>query len=358
MTQLERFQKSIAQSKFDAAIISSEINIRYLCDINYTDGYLLISANRAYLLADFRYIEAAKSGAKGFEVIMPPYTMTDCLAELAAQNKFASIAIEECEVSCSEFEKLMSAMPKEVSLVHGASEILKCQRTVKLEYELERIAAAQEITDKAFSHILSVLSYSMTEKDVALELEYFMRRNGAEATAFDTIAVSGPASSLPHGVPSDVPLRRGLLTMDFGAKYQGYCSDMTRTVAIGRLSDEEEYVYNTVLRAQATALDGLYEGILCRDADALARDVITNAGFGAAFGHSLGHGVGMFIHESPRFAPRAQEDARLCRGNVVTVEPGIYLEGRFGCRIEDMIALDNNGNIVNFTKSPKKLIRI
>ena len=357
MTQLQRFQSAIAKSDFDAAIISSQLNQRYLSGFDYTDGYLLISADKAYLLADFRYIEAARASVRNFEVIRPESSMSDTIAQLIGEEKYVNIAIEETDLSCKDFEFFKGKLP-ECNLFQGASEMLLAQRTVKLPYELELIAKAQEITDKAFAHILDFISPDLTENDVALELEFFMRKQGAEATAFETIAVSGSASSLPHGVPSDVKLRRGFLTMDFGAKYKGYCSDMTRTVVIGKADEEMKKIYNTVLSAQLAALEKMQAGMLCRDADEIARAVIREAGYGAAFGHSLGHGVGAYIHESPSVSPKSPEDSRLCPGNVVTVEPGIYLEGKYGCRIEDMVTIKEDGSVHNFTKSPKNLIEI
>ena len=358
MTQLKRFQTALAKSDFDCAIISSELNQRYLSDFDYTDGYILISPDKAYLLADSRYIEAARASVTDFEVIMPPDTMLKCLKELISNEKYIRVAFEESSLSCEKFDKIKKELPSECELVQGASKMLLEQRAVKLPYEIERIEKAQSITDAAFEHILPMLSKNVTEREIALELEFFMRKMGAEATAFDTIAVSGCASSLPHGVPSDVKLRNGFLTMDFGAKYMGYCSDMTRTVVIGKADEEIKKVYNTVLLAQTEALDKICVGMLCRDADDIARSVIREAGYGDAFSHSLGHGVGIYIHESPSLSPRAAEDARLATGNVVTVEPGIYLEGRFGCRIEDMIAINTDGTVRNFTKSPKNLMEI
>jgi Xaa-Pro aminopeptidase len=255
-------------------------------------------------------------------------------------------------------ETMKEKMPAECELVFGASDILIKQRMVKLPYELERIAKAQSITDAAFKHILGFISPDVTEIDVALELEFFMRRNGAEGLAFDTIAVSGPASSLPHGVPSNCKLRRGFLTMDFGAKYDGYCSDMTRTVVIGKADDDMKKLYSTVLEAQTRALDAAASGERnCFTLDKIARDTIENAGYHGAFGHSLGHGVGMYIHEAPRLSFAVPRDRMLEVGNVVTFEPGIYLAGKYGCRIEDMAVATENG-IYNFTKSPKKLLEI
>ncbi len=358
MTQLQRFQNTLRNSEFDAAIISSELNQRYISGFNYTDGYILIGREKAYLLTDFRYIEAANAAVKDFELLMPGGSMLDTIGELIGDNGYKKVAVEDAELSCKMLEKFREKIPSECELVFGASSMLTKQRMVKLPYELERIEKAQEITDAAFEHILGFISTDVTEADVALELEFFMRRHGAESLAFDTIAVSGPASSLPHGVPSDVKLRKGFLTMDFGAKYDGYCSDMTRTVVIGKADEDVKKVYNTVLSAQLNALEKIKGGMLCRDADELARSVIRNAGYGEAFGHSLGHGVGMFIHESPSLSPRASEDSRLEAGNVVTVEPGIYLQGKYGCRIEDMVAINEDGSIHNFTKSSKQLTEL
>ena len=197
---------------------------------------------------------------------------------------------------------------------------------------------------------------NMTEREVALELEFFMRQQGAEGMAFDVIAVSGSASSLPHGVPRNTRLEKGFLTLDYGAKVHGYCSDMTRTVVLGRADAEMKRLYETVLEAQSEALAYLSEGVSCKDADGVARAIINGAGYRGCFGHSLGHGVGRYIHEEPRLSSSAKEDLLVC-GNVVTVEPGIYISGKYGCRIEDMVAITHKG-IYNFTKSKKELIEL
>lgn len=357
MTKLQRFQDALSTLEVDAALISSQTNQRYLSDFHYTDGYLLITPKRAFLLADFRYAEAARASVQNFEVIRPEGDMKTCLLSLMRDHGVMRVALEDASLSCADYQSFSKAF-EGITLCTGASEILKDLRTVKTEEELRLIERAQEITDLAFDHILGYLSPDVTEKDVALELEFFMRKHGADASAFDIIAVSGPASSLPHGVPSDVKLRAGFLTMDFGAKLDGYCSDMTRTVVIGRADEDMKRVYETVLSAQMAALNAISEGIGCRAADEVARDVIRKAGFGDCFGHSLGHGVGLDVHEAPSLSPRAKENAVLRRGNVVTVEPGIYLEGRYGCRIEDMVAVDHSGKIRNLTKSPKHLIEI
>ncbi len=357
MSRLEAFQKELETIEADCAIISSQLNIRYICGFDYTDGYLLIFPNRAYLLADFRYIEAARSQVKDFEVLMPETDMLTELSLLLAINDAHTAAIEDEGVSCAQYNRFCEKFG-EVTLATGASAILTELRTVKTEEELECIAKSQRITDAAFEHILGFITPDKTERQVALELEFFMRGMGAEATAFDTIAVSGASSSLPHGVPSDRRLSCGFLTMDFGARLNGYCSDMTRTVVIGKADEEMRRVYSTVLSAQLAALEAIHEGVSCQEADKVARDIIAAAGYGSCFGHSLGHGVGLYIHEAPSLSPKAKPDTLLKRGNVVTVEPGIYIEGKYGCRIEDMIAIDHNGKLLNFTHSPKELIEI
>ena len=358
MTQIEKFRSYLKKENLDAAIISSEINQRYLSDFSYSDGYIVIGQDKAFLLADFRYIEAARNEVSELDVIMPKGSMLGALKDIVSNEGYTEIAIEETAVCCDTFERLKEALPASCNLRFGASKALDAQRSVKLPYEIERISKAQEITDAAFSHILSFISPKRTEKEIALELEFFMRSHGAEGIAFDTIAVSGSSSALPHGVPADRPLQNGFLTMDFGAKYNGYCSDMTRTVVIGKATDEMKQVYGTVLQAQLNALDNLKADMLCKDADEFARSVIRDAGYGDAFGHSLGHGVGMYVHESPRLSQNAKSDELLRVGTVVTVEPGIYLEGKFGCRIEDMVYVSENKKINNLTKSPKNLIEI
>lgn len=357
--QLDNLRKRLLRESCEGVLVSSEINQRYLSGFNYTDGYVLILPEKAYLLADFRYIEAARNTAcpEDFEVIMPEGSMLSEIALLAEINGLKKIYVEDATLSCAMLEKLRATV-EGVEFVGGASAAILEERTVKADWELEKIAEAQSITDRAFAHILGFIRHDMSEIEVALELEFFMRRNGAEMTAFETIAVSGKASSMPHGVPRNVKLEQGFLTMDFGARVDGYCSDMTRTIVIGKADDEMKRLYNTVLDAQRAALDIICEGVECRRVDKVARDLIDNAGYRGCFGHSLGHGVGMYIHESPGFSAGAPAGKLLGRGHVVTVEPGIYIAGKYGCRIEDMIAIDNGGNMINFTKSPKELIEI
>lgn len=357
MIRLQKFQQRLA-SLADAALISSAQNQFYLSEFSYDDGYLLILADAAYLLADFRYIEAAKKkAAKGFTVLRPEKGMNDAVCELLKKHGAKRLLIEEDHVTVGARGRLEKALSG-IELLSGASKALSELRLYKDARELDAIAAAQELTDAAFSHILHYLKRGVREIDVALELELFMRRNGAEGIAFDTIAVSGTGSALPHGVPRARELENGFLTMDFGARFGGYCADMTRTVVIGKADDAMKHLYQTVLKAQEAALSAAKGGISCRTLDRVARDIIEGAGYRGCFGHSLGHGVGIDIHESPRLSPAAREDAVLCAGHVVTVEPGIYIEGKYGCRIEDMIAVNEDGSIHNFTKSTKELLEI
>ena len=355
MTHLKKLQTRLSEIGADAVIVSSEISQRYLSGFAYTDGYLLISPTKAIMLTDFRYTEAAKKEVNDFEIIEPQGTMFGELYRLMLAEGYENVAIEEKELTLADHENMCYQMPK-VNLIKGASALIDNLRIVKDAEEIAIITEAQRMTDLAFEHILKFINRNVTEREIAIEIEFFMRKLGAESAAFDTIAVSGAVSSLPHGVPRDVKIENGFLTMDFGAKYKGYCADMTRTVVIGRADEEMKRIYNTVYTAQKAALEALKAGMLCREADAIARRIIDGAGYEGRFGHGLGHGVGMFIHEAPRLSARAG-DAVLEVGNIVTVEPGIYIEGKYGCRIEDMVAITEDG-ILNFTKSPKELIEL
>ena len=359
MTQLKRLQKIMKERGVEGVLLSSSINQRYISTFNYDDGYVLVLQNKAFLLTDFRFVEAANATVnhEDFEVLTPQGHLKT-VASLSLDNGVKTVLVEESALSLENLSRFEKAAEGSVNYIGGASALLTEMRMVKTEAELNNMAEAQRITDAAFSHIINVLHPEMTEVDVALEIEFFMRRNGAERTSFDTIAVSGTASSMPHGVPRNVKLERGFLTMDFGCVYGGYCSDMTRTVVLGKADEEIKRVYYTVLEAQTKALEAAANGERgCYRLDEIARDVINGAGYKGRFGHSLGHGVGMFIHESPRLAPGIDTAAKLVTGNVVTFEPGIYIPETYGCRIEDMAAITDDG-IRNFTKSTKELIEL
>lgn len=354
-TRLDKLRSAMNKNGTDAVWISTPENHLYLSGFNNPDGRMLITTGTAYVFADFRYAENARAVCKDIaEVIETSGSMIDYLPEIFAECGAVTVGYEENSLVCSEFEKLKNNLPG-CKFVHFYKELAEMRRTKTTE-EAEKIAAAQDIADATFAHILTMLPGDMTETDVAAELEYYMKRHGATGISFETIAVSNKSSSSPHAIPAHKKLENGFLTMDFGAEVDGYRSDMTRTVVIGKADDEMKRLYNTVLSAQKAALDSIGPGKDCREMDKIARDIIDSAGYTGRFGHSLGHGVGILIHESPNLA-QSMGGKLLRPGDVVTVEPGIYIEGKYGCRIEDMVMITEDG-IRNFTHSPKELIEI
>lgn len=336
----------------EAALCMSIPSCRYLTDFDYEDGGVLLTANAAYMLTDSRYIEAAKETVKGMQCISCHGFFKSLLA-LIMKSGVQKLYVEQ-SISVAQLQALQK-LPIEVVADETLETALLQARLVKDAEELSCLKQAQEITEKGFTHILPFIKAGVTERQVALELEFFMRKNGADGVSFPFIVVSGTNTSRPHGVPTDKPIQNGdFVTMDFGALYHGYHADMTRTVAVGEVTDKQKHVYDTVLSAQKAALGGIRAGMSGKEADALARDVITAAGYGEYFGHGTGHGVGVEIHEAPRLSPLASE-APLPASTVVTVEPGIYIEGEFGVRIEDMVLITDNGN-ENLTKAQKELI--
>ncbi len=337
-----------------AALILSQPNRLYYTDFNTDAGALWVTANEACFLTDFRYIEAAEKAVNGIRCVQSHRLFTDTVAALKSRG-ITQLLMEDETLTVAERRRFLRAADGlELVCDHTLCRTVWEHRRVKDAAEKARIEAAQALTDDGFSYILSRIAVGRTERDIALDLEMYMRRQGADGMAFDIIAASGENGSLPHAVPTDRALCRGdFLTLDFGATVHGYRSDMTRTVALGTVSDEQRLVYDTVLAAQRACLEGLRAGLTGDEGDRLAREAIEHAGFGDAFGHSTGHGVGIDIHEQPRLSPRAEEVLSL--GHVVTVEPGIYLAGRFGVRIEDMVMITENG-CYNFTKSEKQLI--
>ncbi len=335
-------------------IVSPE-NRRYLTDFSSSDGYLIVSESEAVFLTDSRYIEAAEKLVSGCSEIAQLNSLSSQLPEYIAKLGITKLFTESARLTVSEFNRISKISSCEVFAEKADGEIDSLRRK-KSEEEKLCILRAQAIAEKAFDHILGFISTEKTEKEIALELDFFMLKNGAEAVSFETIAVSGKNSSMPHGVPSNKKIECGdFITMDFGAVVNGYHSDMTRTVAVGSVSDKQSNIYETVLNAQLASLACLRDGISGFDADKAARDIIDNAGYGKFFGHGTGHGVGIEIHEEPRLSPKSKKNLQI--GDVVTVEPGIYLPDNFGVRIEDMAFITENG-CENLTKSPKNLIII
>ena len=355
MDKLFLLRKSMKEQGLDGIIVFDELNQRYLSNFAFTDGFLAISQNEAYLVTDFRYYEAALQKAdKQFKVVAPKLR-AEVLEKFFSDNSVKIMGFEGGSVTYERYKAYADKYPG-IEFV-SIGRVIEEMRTVKTADEIRKIQAAQDIADKAFSHVISVLTPNMTEIEVAAEIEYAMRKLGADGPSFETIAVSGKASSVPHGTPRGVKLECGFLTMDFGAKLDGYLSDMTRTVVIGRADGEMKKLYDTVLLAQKSAIDYLREGADAGEADKIARDIIDSVEeYKGSFGHALGHSIGLYVHESPSLSMRSFGQ-RLKAGQVTSVEPGIYLFGKYGCRIEDLVAIEENG-VYNFTKSTKDLIEI
>jgi len=352
--------KDIQKEGFDCALFLDEISQHYLSDFYTTDGAVIVSKNETALITDSRYIEAAENDKKcgrlseDVNVYLFKKGLYAQIAEYFASVNAKRVCIDPALISLKQLQELEKACE---GIEFGyISDICLKYRKIKTDGEIEKIRKAQAITDRAFSHILTFINNERTELEIAAELEYFMRCNGATGLAFDTIAVSGRNSSLPHGVPTQSKLaENSFLTMDYGAKYMGYCSDMTRTVVIGKADEEMKRIYNTVLTAQAEAMKIIKAGVSCKDADKAARDVISDAGYGEYFGHSLGHSLGLEIHERPAASPKSDEV--LEAGNIITVEPGIYIPNKYGVRIENMVLVTSDG-CINLTDSDNKLIEL
>ncbi len=354
MTVLQRLQAELPDNG-TAALITSLPNRRYLTGFASSAGAVLVTKEAGFFLTDFRYIEAAESRITAMPSLR--YTrLTDTLTDLFHSCQIRRVLVEAEQLSLSEYAEFERKLP--TVQLHGDGSLdrmLRDLRLCKTSEELRYIRQAQQLTDDGFEHILDYIRPGRTEREIALELEFFMRRRGAQAVAFDFIVVSGVNSSLPHGVPTDKPVEAGdFVTMDFGAVVDGWHSDMTRTVAVGHAGEDMQRVYEVVLKAQLRCLQTLRAGLPCVEGDAAARDIIAAAGYGDYFGHGTGHGVGLEIHEQPRLSPAAAGQV-LSPGQVVTVEPGVYLPGKYGVRIEDMVVITENG-CENLTKSPKSLI--
>ena len=334
----------------DGALIVSQENRRYFTGFDASDGFLFATKNGSLFLTDSRYIEAARDKIKCCDV----EEQKAKLIEYAARFDCKTLAVEADRLTVSQLKNLRKALHGIKLTTVGTDRIIDSFRAVKSDEEVKNICKAQRIAEDALEHILGFIKPGVTEKEISLELDYFMLGHGAEALSFETIAISGANTSKPHGVPTDKKVEKGdFVTMDYGAVVNGYHSDMTRTVAVGSINDEQRRVYNTVLEAQLATLEILKSGLKCSDGDKAARDVITEAGYGDFFRHSTGHGVGIEIHEKPNLSPKSV--ATLRPGNIVTVEPGIYIPENFGVRIEDMALITENG-CENLTKAPKELI--
>ena len=336
-----------------AVLIYTPVNRRYLTGFQSSLGYLLLTEKENFLFVDGRYFEAACKIASNAKVLIIE-SLFDQINRILLDNKIEKVLIE-VENEIRFLNNLKIRLNARVIASEPLSRRLAVMRSIKSKEEVESIILAQRIAEKAFSDVLQYIRIGITEREIAAFLEYRMKLYGSEGETFETIAVSGPNSSLPHGVPSDRKISDGdFITMDFGAKTNGYCSDMTRTVAVGSVTDEMEKVYNTVLLAQQKVIETVAAGVDCKTADTTARELITKAGYEAYFNHSTGHGIGLEVHELPNVSPRS-EGIKLRVGQVISDEPGIYIPGKFGVRIEDMLIITKSG-CKNLTKAPKHLI--
>ena len=336
----------------EAALITSNSNRFYFTGFRSSAGSLYITPQDAYFFVDFRYYEKAKKNIHHCKVILANKAYRQ-IKEIDPSIK--KIYVETDSTTIAQFQKLREAFSDfEISEKNKLDDAILKLRRIKTVQEIESIKKAQKITDQTFSHILNYISAGKSEKEIMLEMEFFLRKQGSEGVSFEFIVVSGKNSSYPHGRPTDKLLEAGdFITMDFGAVIDGYRSDMTRTVALDHVTEDQQKVYNTVLEAQLAALNLIKPSAICKDIDHAARSLIYSAGYEGCFGHGLGHSVGIDVHEGPSF--NTSDESLLEPGMVLTVEPGIYLEDRFGVRIEDMVVITNDG-FENITKSPKDLI--
>lgn len=349
-----RTQELLHKEEVDALLVTDPANRYYLSGFTGSSGYLLVTAEKVYLLTDFRYIAQANQEVQGCEVINQGKDWYDTLKQLLNERRVKRMAFEQDHVSYTQYLRLAEKISQ--CVISGKQNLIESLREKKDPLELELMKKAASIADEAFSRLLSEIKAGMKEVEAAALLEYLMRDLGSEGPAFETIVASGVRSALPHGTAGNKKIEPGdLVVIDFGATYQGYRSDMTRTIVIGQASPKQKAIYRLVLKAQLAGLEAVKAGQSCQQVDAVARNIIAGEGYGEQFGHSLGHGVGLHIHENPRLAQG--NSMPLEPGMVVTVEPGIYLDDWGGVRIEDMVAVTETGCEI-FTKTSKELMEL
>lgn len=352
--RLDQVRKIMEQKDLDGMLITSRPNTFYFTGFTGSTSKCLITRQSAVLVVDFRYTTQAKEQVyTGIEAIEYEKSALETIDSICNRHGVKSLGIEGDNVSFSEYQALQDKLKGVMSITNHQDELNRV-RMFKDEDEKKLIQKAVDIADKAFMEILSLIKPGIKEYDIALELEYKMKKMGASGPSFETIIASGPRSALPHGVAGMRKLQAGdAIVMDFGAIYQGYCSDMTRTVFLGNPSQQMKDIYGIVLKSQLEALNRASVDMKGKDLDKISRDIIYGAGYEKCFGHSLGHGVGVEIHEMPSVSPKGEETLKA--GMVFTVEPGIYVEKLGGVRIEDMVFLGGEGPEI-LTKSTKEMI--
>ncbi|PZN13494.1 MAG: Xaa-Pro dipeptidase [Bacillota bacterium] len=354
--RLERLRRRMAEENLEGLLVGSPANRRYLSGFTGSSGWLLITADRAELWTDFRYLEQAAAQAPGFEIVRHEPDVYRHLGRRIQELGLGRLGFERDHLTYAQWERLRGALPEKVEMVAVGGWIEELRR-IKDPAEIAAIRQAARIADEALLEVLADLRPGVTEREVALQLEFAMRRRGAEGVSFDLIVASGPRSALPHGTASDRVIEAGdFVTIDYGALYGGYASDCTRTVVVGPAGERQRRIYDIVLEAQRRALAAVRPGATGAEVDRAARAVIEEAGYGDHFGHATGHGVGLEVHEGPRLAANGRDDV-LAPGMVVTVEPGIYLPGWGGVRIEDLVVVTENGGEI-LTRVTKEFLQL
>jgi Xaa-Pro aminopeptidase len=352
--RLNRLLQRLDGHQVDGLLLTCPRSLRYITGYSGSNGCALVATGQAVFITDFRYQAQAEEQVRGFQRRIAKEELFKELATLEWLGKKRRLGFESTHIAVEQMRQLGELLPA-VELV-PVKELVEAISIVKEAEEIEHIRQAVAIADAVFEEILSQMAPGMREVDLAAEIEYRMRRKGSERVAFDAIVVSGRRSALPHGEPGSFALRAGdLVTMDFGARVQGYCSDFTRTVVLGKATKKQREIYQVTLRAQRAAESAIGSAKSSRQVDAVAREIIAQAGYGEFFGHGLGHGLGLEVHEAPKLSPKS--DAILEPGMVVTVEPGIYLPELGGVRIEDVVVVREDGCEV-LTQATKELIEL
>lgn len=349
--RINKLRPLIKEAGIDALYITDVANVAYFTGHKGDDCSLFISQDSACILTDFRYLEMAQSMNEWLSFDM--VTAGNTVINILGSKPEVRIGVEKEAITLDMYMLLNSGLKDKKTFV-PVSGLVEKLRMIKDEDEIESTRKACDIAVKTYLHMLEFLKPGLEETEAAAELEYYMKKLGAEGPSFDTILITGVKTSMPHGVPGHCVIQKGdFVTMDFGCKVDGYCSDMTRTVAIGNPTEEMKEVYNVVLKAQLNAIDKLHAGITGIEGDSYARSIIEEAGYGEYFGHSLGHGTGLKIHEAPNYSPNYK--GIIPEGAILSIEPGIYLPGKFGVRIEDLALVTKSG-IIDFENAPKDLI--
>lgn len=353
MNRIDNIRTKLNENDLDALLVTNMYNVRYLANFTGSTGLVVITKENAYFVTDFRYTEQAAEQAKGFEIIKNEGLIYEEVAKIVEKENIKTLGFEETNVTFATYRQINELIQCDLKPITGLVEKL---REVKTEEEIEIIQEAVNITEKAYDYILGFVKLGVTEIEVANELDFYMRGLGATGVSFDTIVASGVRSAMPHGVASDKIIEEGdMVTIDFGCYYKGYTSDMTRTFAVGDPGEKLKEIYEIVLEANKRVTEAAKAGMTGAELDAVARDYITEQGYGDAFGHTTGHGIGLEVHEGPAISFRNEE--KLVPNNVITNEPGIYVPGLGGVRIEDDLVITENGNF-NLMSSSKELVII